>query len=308
MPPERAPRSCTPPAPVPAAPPPTVAVVGLGLVGGSLARALVVAGVPVHGWAASAVDRRLAAASGVRVAPSLAAVADAAPAVVVLAVPLGALRGVCEALLPRLTRDALVLHVAGLQAAAATGLDAAAQARVLGTHPLAGTQEGGFAASRAHLFHECAVSAESRATPAERARLEWLWQAAGAGAVRYQPAAAHDRTMSWVSHLPQLAAVAMAAALDDAGVPSAAGGPGLRGATRLAASPLALWADLLHAAPPETDRALAALEAQVGALRAALRQGAAAGAGGEGAAPLAAVWTRAAGWRAGDAEGAHARA
>jgi prephenate dehydrogenase len=292
-----------------------VGVVGLGLIGGSAARALVLAGVPVLGVATSDVDRRLAACAGVRVVPDVATLADALPAgaIVLLAVPLGALAPVCDTLLPRLHPDVLALHAAGLQAPASTALDAAARARVLGTHPLAGSHAAGFAASRAHLFHEAVVSAEVRASVAERCTIEALWRVLGAARVEWHDAEAHDRTMAWVSHLPQLAAVALAAALDGADVPASAGGPGLRGATRLAASPLGVWDDVLRAAPAETARALDALIAEATALRAALARrddGQHGGAEAPARAPrvprLHGMWERARRWRTAGAEGSHA--
>lgn len=287
--------------------PPAVGIVGLGLIGGSAARALVLAGVPVLGTAASEDDRRQAACAGVRVVPDVAALADALPdgATALLAVPLGALRAVCDALLPRLRDGVTVLHAGGLQAPASTRLGAA-QARVLGTHPLAGSHAGGFAASRPHLFHDAVVSAEARAGTAERAVIEGLWRTLGAARVEWRDAEAHDRTMAWVSHLPQLAAVALAAALDGAAVPASAGGPGLRGATRLAASPLGVWDDVLSAAPDETARALDALIAEAHALRAALG-GRDDGARRAARAPrLHGLWERARRWRTATPEGIRA--
>jgi prephenate dehydrogenase len=277
-----------------------VGIVGLGLVGGSAARALVLAGVPVLGTATSADDRRQAACAGVRVMSDVAALAEALPdgATVLLAVPLGALRAVCEALLPRLAAGVTVLHAGGLQSAASTGLSDAARARVLGTHPLAGSHVGGFAASRAHLFHDAVVSAEARASVAERCTIEALWRVLGAARVEWHDAEAHDRTMAWVSHLPQLAAVALAAALDGAAVPASAGGPGLRGATRLAASPLGVWDDVLRAAPDETARALDAFIAEAGALRDALDRRAGRAARAARAPRLHGLWERARRWRA----------
>jgi prephenate dehydrogenase len=76
--------------------------------------------------------------------------------------------------------------------------------------------------------------------------------------------------MTWVSHLPQLAATALADAIAGAGVPSSALGPGGRDATRLAGSPFEMWSGILAGARPEAARAVAALERSVGALRAAL--------------------------------------
>ncbi len=273
-----------------------VGIVGLGLIGGSLARALLARGVRVLGAARDARDAELAARCGVEVADGAARLAAAVPAAgaVVLAVPLSALGAVADEVLSRLAPDAVVLHAAGLQRPEATGLAAPARGRVVGTHPLAGSHETGFAASRGDLFAGATVWAEARADAQARARLAWLWAQAGVRTVRYETAEAHDAAMAWTSHLPQLASTALAASLAAAGVPASLGGPGLRDTTRLAASPLPLWRDLLRAAPPETDAALAGLAAAVAELRAALASG--------DAGALDAVWGRAREWRRAPAE------
>ena len=271
----------------------TVGLVGLGVIGGSLARALVAGGVRVLGTARDARDGGQALRSGVEVVADAAALATAMPAagVVVLAIPLPALAHTARALLARLAPDVTVLHAASLQRPAATGLAGDPWARVVGTHPMAGSHDVGFAASRADLFVGATVWAESRADDAARAALEWMWDRAGARRVEYRDAEAHDAQMAWVSHLPQLTATALAATLADSTLRFTLGGPGLRDTTRLAASPLPLWRDLLRAAPAETDAALARMADTIAELRVAL-------AGGD-AAALAAVWERARAWRTG---------
>ncbi len=259
--------------------------------GGSLARALVARGVPVTGTDTSAAERSDAAHAGILAVDDLRALARTAPDIVLLAVPLGAMRTVVPALLPLLPDATTVLHGAGLQRAEALGLDDALHARVFGTHPLAGSHAAGFAAARAELFAGATVRAEERADDDARERIEWLWERAGAARVVYGPAAAHDREMAWASHLPQLAATAVAAALHDAGMVSDGGGPGLRDVTRLAASPLPLWLDLLRAAPPESARAAAAAGRALEQLAAAIARG--------DEAAITDTWTRAQRWRAG---------
>jgi len=268
----------------------SVAIIGLGLVGGSVARALVVRGVRVRGAADSADDRRQAAQIGVEVADVRGVAAgERPPAVVLIAAPLGAVAQIADELLPHLPPETVVLHAAGLQGRRATGLSDAARSRVIGTHPMAGSHDAGFSASRADLFGDAAVFAEARAGEAVRARIEWLWRMAGAARVEYRAAEVHDATMAWVSHLPQLASTALAAALARGGVPASAGGPGLRDTTRLAASPLAIWRDVLRSAPPETADALATLGEIVDQMRAALA--------GQEEGELAAIWKGARDWR-----------
>ena len=187
--------------------------------------------------------------------------------------------------------NAVVLHTGSLQRAAAVKPDitSSLHARVIGTHPLAGSHESGFAASRADLFAGCTVSIEARAKPYVRAAAEDLWRGAGAARLDYREAEEHDRLMIWVSHLPQLAATALAGALDAHGVPPRDAGPGARDTTRLAASTLEIWAPLLAGAPDDLDGALAALEARLAELRRAVSA--------RDAASIAALWEPARAWR-----------
>jgi prephenate dehydrogenase len=240
-----------------------VAIVGLGVIGGSLARALQARGVAVRGCSARTADVALAREAGIPARPSgrggIAAVAAGAP-VVVLAVPVSALAAAAGAALGAAPDGALIVHASSLQDRRALRLDQPAWRRVLGTHPMAGAAASGFAHARADLFAGCTVSIESRGSRARRDEAAALWRMVGAGRIVHHAAGDHDRLMTWVSHLPQLAATALAATLAEAGIAPAALGPGGRDATRLATSPLAMWEPLLEAAAAADEAALAALQ------------------------------------------------
>jgi prephenate dehydrogenase len=266
-----------------------VAIIGLGCIGGSLARALVQRGVPVRAWSESARDRELAAGAGIVVSGDVRAALQGAT-VVVIAVPLPHIAAVAvDAVV--MAPNAAVLHTGSLQRATAVKPDitSSLHARVIGTHPIAGSHESGFSASRADLFAGCTVSIEARAKPYVRAAAEELWHGVGAARLDYREAEEHDRLMVWVSHLPQLTATALAGALDAHGVPPRDAGPGARDTTRLAASPLEIWAPLLDSAPGDLDAALAALETRVAELRRAVSA--------RDAASIAALWEPARAWR-----------
>jgi prephenate dehydratase/prephenate dehydrogenase len=271
----------------------SVTVIGLGVIGGSLARALGTHGVEARAFAASPDDRTLATRAGIQVTPSLAEAARATRPgdVVVMAVPPAALDSVLRELCPLLPPEAVVIHATGLQTQRALGLDDATYARVIGAHPLAGSHESGFDASRADLFHGCTVSIEERAgVGAEaRRRVEWLWTTAGAARLDYRTAAEHDRWIAWISHLPQLVATAAAAALAESDVDPRTLGPGGRGLTRLAASPFHLWREILERAPVDAPLALRATEAMLATLRDSLEA--------RDLERLETLWSRAAVWR-----------
>jgi prephenate dehydrogenase len=266
-----------------------VTVVGLGCIGGSLARALTAQGVPLHAWSESVADRELAAAAGISVSADLRAALQGAAAVII-ATPLLKIAPIAADAMV-IAPQSVVMHTGSLQRSKALELKVSPSLnlRVIGTHPVAGSHETGFAASRADLFAGCAVSIETRASDRVRATAESLWRAAGAARFDYRSADEHDRLMTWVSHLPQLVATALAGSLDAAGIDPSAAGPGARDTSRLAASALELWAPLLAAAPEDLDLALAGYAARFSELRAAVTA--------RDAQRLAALWEPARTWR-----------
>lgn len=263
-----------------------VAVIGLGAVGGSVAKALIRAGVEVRGCTSSAADADAARRVGVQIAEDYADVAGCVARLptILIAVPVAAHAGVAQAAVSAASPDAAIFHAASLQAAQELG----SPPRVIGTHPLAGTHRAGFGASDADMFAGCVVSIEARASSGLRAVAERLWRAVGAGRFEYRSAEEHDRLMAWVSHLPQIASTALADAIASAGIGPDALGPGGRDATRLAASPFEMWSSILAGARPEAARAAAALERSVGAIRSALESG--------DMAAIERIWTTARAW------------
>jgi prephenate dehydrogenase len=92
----------------------------------------------------------------------------------------------------------------------------------------------------------------------------------GAARVEYRSAAEHDALMAWISHLPQLAATALAATMAGAHIDPRSSGPGARDTTRLAASAYEQWSTLVRAEPKVLARALRELESQIADVRHAL--------------------------------------
>ncbi len=256
-----------------------VVVVGLGLMGGSLAKAIRrrAPAVEVVGVDPDARVRALARDRGVRVAESFAA-CDAQGAVVVFAAPLDANRRLIRAESERWTRASLATDVTSLKEpilAAARDAARARAARVfVGAHPMCGSHRSGWDAARADLYEGadawlCPMDGDegdqgARLAALERARS--FWTALGARARTIQ-ARRHDATMAWASHLPQLLATALAVALDDAGVSPEALGPGGRDMTRLASSSASMWTTLAIAAARANRAALAGLEAGLAEIR-----------------------------------------
>lgn len=241
-------------------------VIGLGLVGGSLARALTGAGHVVTGVDTSAVLRRASRARAIaRGVPSPwrgAADAMIAADIVVLAAPPRANRRLLDAVAKSGTR-AIVTDVGSVKGPIVSRALALGLARFVGGHPMAGTEGSGFAASDATLFagrRWILTPARGHSVPAALRR---MIAATGAQAM-VMTAAEHDRAAAFLSHVPQVVAWALARAA--AGDPvarrrRAMAGPGFRDMTRLAKSPRPLWREILQENRAEVRRALRALMA-----------------------------------------------
>jgi len=248
-----------------------VAVVGLGLIGGSLLRALAEGGHRAIGYDADPATREQARAGGFTIAGSVAAAAEGAE-LVALAVPLPALAPVLAELA---AFDGLVTDVTSVKGpvrelAAKHGI-----ARFVGGHPMAGKETSGFAAADPSLFDGCAwvLCLE----PHETVLADWLTLAAlvtGMGA-RVVPvtSAEHDRAVAQVSHVPHLFASALALQLAENPLAGTLAAGSFRDGTRVAATRAELIVAMCGGNAVAVDRALRALIGDLEAMREALAAG-----------------------------------
>lgn len=251
----------------------TVAVIGLGLIGGSIARDLSALGGRVLGWDIDGAAVAAARSAGVLAAELDGDLAGAADAdTIVIAVPVGAAAGVLSRL-PPLPPHAVVTDAGStkrgiLAAAEAAGLGAT----FVGAHPLAGDHHGGWVASRTGLFQGARVFLCPGASTARAAlqRARAFWEGIGAEPV-VTSAAVHDRLMARVSHLPQLAASALAHVLAHESVRRAELGAGGRDTLRLAGSPAGIWTDIALENRDQLLPLLASLRAELAGLEDALQ-------------------------------------
>ena len=168
-----------------------------------------------------------------------------------------------------LLTDVASLKVPVLRKAREMGLEK----RLVGSHPMAGGEQEGFPASRDGLYEGARVWIVGGEAPAERvARIMEFWRTLGA-----LPEALlgeeHDVLMAWISHLPQLTSNALAEALRNSGYGRDSLGPGGRDMTRLAGSNPEMWTDLFTNAPDALSEALEAVEGALSSLRAHLVAG-----------------------------------
>lgn len=226
-----------------------VAVLGVGLIGGSIglaARRRLEADVVGHSRSAATLERALELGALNRAAGSVAEACEGAD-VVFCAGPVAALPGQARAALAACGREAVVTDVGSTKGelVAALGEDE----RFIGGHPLAGAETAGVENARADLFE----GARWFLTPTERSsgvlydRLQRLLTGLGARPQAID-AAAHDRMLAAVSHMPHVLADALAAeaaaALTDGSERLPEVGPSFRDMTRVAGSNPAIWADI----------------------------------------------------------------
>ncbi|MCW1383051.1 prephenate/arogenate dehydrogenase family protein [Novosphingobium sp. KCTC 2891] len=231
-----------------------VAVIGLGLLGGSVARAVgqYLPDAVTTGYDASpevrARARELGLADTIAETPG-EAVAQAD--LVVLCVPVGAMGPAARALAADLPAGALVTDVGSSKASVMRALtEALPDHAVIPAHPVAGTEQSGPDAGFATLFRNrwCIVTPPADADPARVADLVAFWEALGAR-VETMDAEHHDLVLAVTSHLPHLIAYTIVGTASDLEevtqsevIKYSAGG--FRDFTRIAASDPTMWRDV----------------------------------------------------------------
>ncbi len=253
-------------------------LVGVGLIGGSLGIALRTRGlarevVGVTRTAAAVARARQRGAIDRGGVDPVEGVEGAD--LVVLAVPPEHVVPMARRVIPHLRPGALLTDVASVKAEIVRSIDAlvapVSQAAFVGGHPMAGNEGQGIDAADPGLF-EGTVYLITPAPETPRPAVDRLAELArGLGAVPVEMAPdRHDRVVALVSHLPYLVAAALMGATGDA-VPAA--GPAFLGATRVAASPVALWAQICRLNREQIREALRAFRDELARLEAAIGDG-----------------------------------
>jgi prephenate dehydrogenase len=231
-----------------------LAVLGVGLIGGSFALALKRAGLATHvvGAGRSAGNLRLALERGIldAIAPDAATAARDADVVLVSA-PVAQFPPLLRDIAPALSRGAIVTDAGSTKRDVIAAARAALGPRIaqfVPGHPIAGAEKSGAAAASAELFRDRRVILTPLAenAPAVLSRIEALWQACGAKVSRMD-AAAHDAVLACVSHLPHVLAYALVhevAARPNAEQLFSFAAGGFRDFTRIASSHPEMWRDI----------------------------------------------------------------
>jgi prephenate dehydrogenase len=253
-----------------------IGIVGLGLMGGSLARDLLRNGVSVTAHDPAA--ERLASAGDpvlrrIAFAPDVASVA-AAP-LVVIAVPVAAALHVLACLALHVTPSHVLLDVGSTKCAiVAHARSLGIGNRFVGCHPLVGDHRSGWAASREGMFTSVPVFL-CPTDDTDRVALHTtcaLWHGLGAH-LEVESAEAHDIRMACVSHLPHAVSVALALALRDAAYGRTDLGPGGADMTRLAGGSTEVWRGIFVQNREQLVASLLAFERRLQKLRERIEAG-----------------------------------
>jgi len=256
----------------------TVAIFGVGLIGGSFALAIRKAGFTGRIIGVSS-DHTIRAALALQVidealpAQHAAAQAD----LLYLSQPIHKIIDSLAEFDSRVKPGALITDAGSTkQAIVDRASQVISRAQFLGGHPMAGRERRGVEAAEADLFQGRPYvltprSASELETPAAREFLSWIPKI-GSLPVIMSPQE-HDRTVAFTSHLPQLASTALAAMLDGLPEPqTSVYGPALVDSTRLALSSFDIWGDILDTNRHQILAALASYIAKLEEFREHLDQ------------------------------------
>ena len=261
-----------------------VALIGLGLIAGSMAHAMRRAGLAgeIVGTARSAETRAIAEEIGLvdRVTETAAEAVEGAD-LIVLAVPVGAMAAVAEDIAPHLKPGATITDVGSVKAAVveAVGPHVPEGVHFVPGHPLAGTEHSGPQSGFAELFDHrwtILVPLEGADTDAV-ARLRALWEGMGAF-VDEMDMDRHDLVLAVTSHAPHLIAYTMVGVADDLRRVTDSevvkySAAGFRDFTRIAASDPTMWRDVFLTNKEATLEILGRFTEELFALQRAIRTG-----------------------------------
>lgn len=249
---------------------PGIAVLGLGLMGASLAMALRKRGYAgrLVAYARKEATRAEALARGI-VDEAYAAPAAAAQAasLVVLCAPIRACADLAAEIAPALKPGTLVTDVGSTKGWICRRLAGVLPPGIfVGSHPIAGSEKQGLDAASAGLYENALTVVAVAPGQAEEsvARVAALWEAAGSRTCRLSPED-HDRLLARTSHLPHVAAAALAKAIgrDSAATVGAFCGTGFYDSTRVASGSLEMWNDILLTNAPAVAEELRAFKMEV---------------------------------------------
>ena len=231
-----------------------VTIIGVGLIGGSLAKALKATGLAgtITGAGRSRETLELAERLGVidRIAQGPANAVEGAD-LVILAAPVGTFEAAVREVGPHLKKGTILTDVGSVKGDLVRKIEAQipAGAHYVPGHPIAGKEKFGVSEASETLFRgaKCILTPTKKTDPQAMGAVTEMWKAAGANVIVMDPDV-HDKVFAAVSHMPHVAAFAMMCAVAELNTGTqdyiSFSGAGFRDFTRIAASSPVIWRDI----------------------------------------------------------------
>ncbi|MDD5246594.1 MAG: prephenate dehydrogenase [Candidatus Omnitrophica bacterium] len=222
-----------------------VVIIGVGLIGGSLALAIKkkkiaykIVGVSRHKSTLLLAKKRGVIDEG----SQDIRIADGAD-LVILATPIETMLKLAVPLSKIIDKDCLVADVGSTKEEVVKKMEKVF-ANFIGTHPLAGSEKRGVANARADIFSGslCVLTPTARTCPQAKKRIKALWQLLGARVTSLSPRA-HDKIIAFVSHLPHIVSFSLIGSVPKNFLGFSASG--LKDTTRIASSDSSIWTSIL---------------------------------------------------------------
>jgi len=261
-----------------------LALIGVGLIGSSIARAVREFGAARHIAVMDSSPHVVARARELGLADL--ATDDIAPALtgadlVIVCTPVGVCGAVAREIAPHLSKDAILSDVGSVKGAVVAQMapHLAEPARFIPAHPIAGTEFSGPDAGFATLFQNrwCILTPPEGADAAAVEKLAAFWTRLGAK-VETMSVAHHDAVLALTSHLPHLIAYNIVGTADDFGDETRSevikfSASGFRDFTRIAASDPVMWRDIFLANKDAVLEMLGRFNEDLSALQRMIRRG-----------------------------------
>jgi len=249
-----------------------VAVIGTGLIGGSLALSLkkqklanTIVGVSKHANSLKLALRRKAID---RAGLSLDIIKGSD--LVILATPVSTIINLKNKIRRLIEKDCIVIDVGSTKQKIVTSLEKVFPG-FLGCHPLAGSEKRGISNAKADIFKDslCIITPTKNTSKDTIKKINKLWVKVGARVVFLSPKE-HDRILSFTSHLPHIIAFTLINSIPQGYLRFSSGG--LKDATRIASSDPGLWQDIFLSNQENILKAIDLFEKNIKKLKSAIRE------------------------------------
>ncbi len=249
-----------------------VAIVGVGLIGGSLALAIKQKKIADEIIGVSRHKKTIELAKNNRIidcgSQDMRSIATAD--LLILAVPVRAILDLAKPISKIVSKDCIVTDVGSTKQEIVAKLDKLFR-NYLGAHPLAGSEKRGALHATPNLFKNslCILTPTPKTKALAFRKIKGLWNQVGAKTVSLKPAD-HDRILAFVSHLPHAVAFSLINSVPGNYLRFSASG--LRDTTRIAASDAGIWENIFLSNRNNMVTAIESLEEQLKRLKSAIKK------------------------------------